>query len=94
MDGLTFEELERQVEQLPLQQQFHRLDRISGKLSKFAFDLAPAKNDEARNMQQEPIRSAGQTQFDAWLAECDRVADLWEGTFDSAADLRRIRDED
>ena len=32
--------------------------------------------------------------FEAWLAECERVAALWEGEFDSAADLRRIRDEE
>ena len=32
--------------------------------------------------------------FEAWLAECERVAALWEGEFDSAADLLRIRDED
>jgi hypothetical protein len=28
-----------------------------------------------------------------WLAECEEVANLWEGEFDSSADLRRIRDE-
>ncbi len=33
------------------------------------------------------------TKVDVWLAECDEVAELWEGEFDSAADLRRIRDE-
>lgn len=29
----------------------------------------------------------------AWLAECEEVADLWEGDFDSATDLQKIRDE-
>ena len=32
--------------------------------------------------------------FDAWLRECEKVATLWEGEFDSAEDLRRIREED
>lgn len=32
-------------------------------------------------------------QVDAWIAQCNEVAELWEGEFDSAADLRRIRDE-
>jgi len=58
MAGLTFEELERQVEQ------------------------------------QESVASVEQTRFKDWLAECDRVANLWEGPFDSAADLRRLRDEE
>jgi hypothetical protein len=30
---------------------------------------------------------------DAWLAECDAVAESIEGEFDSAEDLRRIRHE-
>lgn len=30
---------------------------------------------------------------DAWLAECDQVAELWDGEFDAAADIRRLREE-
>jgi len=91
MDGLTFEELERQAEQLPPPQQFHLLARLSEKLSAFTFDAAPAKNGEAKRAQQAPIAP---TEFNAWWGECDRVANLWEGPFDSAADLRRLRDEE
>jgi len=94
MDALTFEELERQVEQLPAQQQFHLLARISEKLSRLTFDVAPAKNGAAKSAQRQSVASVGQTQFNDWLAECDRVAELWEGPFDSAADLRRLRDEE
>ena len=94
MDVLTFEELERQVELLPAQQQFHLLARISEKLSRLAFDVVPAKNGAAESAQHEAIASVGQTQFNDWLAECDRIADLWEGPFDSAADLRRLRNEE
>ena len=32
-------------------------------------------------------------QLTQWLAECDAVAELWTGEFDSAEDLRRMRDE-
>ena len=36
----------------------------------------------------------GQTaQLTQWLAECDAVAELWTGEFDSANDLRRMREE-
>jgi hypothetical protein len=87
--ALTFEELEQQVAQLPPHQQLRLLARISEKLSTFIFNLAPARENEEKRMPQER-----QVRFDAWLAECDRVADLWEGTFDSAEDLRRIRDEE
>ena len=33
------------------------------------------------------------TKADAWLADCDAVAEAVEGEFDSAADLRVIREE-
>jgi len=89
MLGLTFEELERQVERLTPQQQLRLLTRISEKLSAVTFDAIPPKESEEKRMHQERL-----VKFNAWLAECDRVADLWEGEFDSAADLRRIRDEE
>jgi hypothetical protein len=41
----------------------------------------------------ERAREERLAQVEAWLAECDKVAELWEGEFDSAGDLRRIRDE-
>lgn len=87
--SLTFEELEQQVTQLPPQQQLRLLARISEKLSAFKLNLAPAKENEENRMQPEQS-----TKFEAWLAECDRIAELWEGTFDSAADLRRLRNEE
>jgi len=32
-------------------------------------------------------------QVDAWLAECDAVAESIDGEFDSAKDLREIRED-
>ena len=49
----------------------------------------PASFEEQRRERQERL-----SKVEAWLAECERVADLWQGAFDSAADLRRIHDED
>jgi hypothetical protein len=91
---LTLEQLEQQVAQLPPHQQFQLLAHISEKLSKFTRNLVPAKESEEKLMRQETTTPVGLARFDAWLAECDRVAELWEGTFDSAADLRRLRDEE
>lgn len=87
--SLTFEQLEQQVTQLPPQQQLRLLARLSEKLSAFTFHFAPATENEEKRVQQERL-----SKFDAWMAECDRVAELWKGPFDSAADLRRLRDEE
>lgn len=87
--ALTFEELEQHVAQLPPDQQLRLVAHISAKLSDFLFNMTPlSQNQEQKKKQARPVR------IDAWLAECDRVADLWQGPFDSVADLRRIRDEE
>jgi hypothetical protein len=41
-----------------------------------------------------PPLPMSEAEYAAWEKECEEVAELWEGEFDSAADLRRIRDED
>ena len=90
MIALTFEELEQQVEQLSPQQQLQLLARLSENLSTFSF----TKENTEKRPDHKSATPVDSVQFDAWVAECERVADLWEGTFDSAADLRRIRDEE
>ncbi len=92
--SLTFEQLEQQMTQLPPHEQFQLLARISEKLGAFTRNLVPEKETEEKRTRQETATPASSAKFDAWLAECDRVAELWEGTFDSAADLRRLRDEE
>lgn len=92
--SLTVEQLEQQVAQLPPHQQLQLLARISEKLSTFTRNLVPEKEAEEKRTRQETATPASLAKFDAWLAECNRVAALWEGTFDSAADLRRLRDEE
>ncbi len=89
MIALTFEELERQVENLPPQKQLQLLARVSEKLSIGVLPFTPEKGDVEKSAHQKQL-----TPINAWLAECDRVAELWEGTFDAAADLRRLRDEE
>jgi hypothetical protein len=84
--ALTFEELQQSVALLPDQQQMQLLAQLSARLSKLPFGLTIPS--ESGNNQKKAA------EIDAWLAECDRVADLWQGKFDAAADLRRIRNED
>jgi len=92
--SLTFEQLEQQVTQLPPYQQLELLSRVSEKLSAFTRNLVPEKESDEKRSGQGVAAPAGLAQFDVWLAECNRVAELWEGQFDSAADLRRLREED
>lgn len=87
--ALSFEELQQHVGQLPPQQQLLLLAQVSTFLSKFQFDAPPQKADEVNSNPRPP-----KTQIDAWLAQCDRVADLWQGDFDAAEDLRRMREEE
>ncbi len=46
-----------------------------------------AESSEERGRQEQLAK------LEAWLAECDKVAELWEGEFDAATDVRRMRDE-
>ena len=87
-DQMTLERLKQQVAQLPLREQLKLIAEISERLSAEPLVSPSEENDH----QQET--TARMTHADAWIAECDRVADMWEGEFDSAADLRRIRDEE
>ena len=87
--ALTFEELQQSVALLPAQQQLQLLALVSTQLSKLSFgSTLPKANGENQVGQQKAA------EIDAWLAQCDSVADLWQGTFDAAADIRRIREED
>jgi hypothetical protein len=85
---VTLEELEEQVNLLSPQDQLKLVAYISERLSAMPLTVQVLKSDEA---QAEQARLA---KIDALLADLDKVAELWEGEFDSAADLRRIRDED
>ena len=85
---LNLEQTEKLVAQLPPREQLKLAARICEQLS----FTSPATTTEMRNDEQ--LRQERLAELDAWLAECEKVAVLWEGKFDSAADLRRIRDEE
>jgi len=82
-DGVTLEQVEQLAVQLPPRER----RKLMAHLSEW---FAPHQRKKAvRN----ECNGNGLAQVDAWIAQCDQVAELWEGVFDSAADLRRIRDE-
>lgn len=85
--GVSLEQLEELVAQLPPSDRLKLAAHICEQLS--AVPSGAASEDRA--LKQEGREVPGDV--GAWLSECERVADLWDGKFDSAADLRRIRDE-
>ena len=85
---VSLEQLEELATQLPLAERLQLVAHICQQLST-ALTAEPAAESSEERARQERL-----TKLEAWLAECDKVAELWEGEFDSAADLRRMRDEE
>ena len=85
-DGVTLKQVEQQVNQLPPQEQLKLMAYIVGRLSTIPL-VAPTREIE------EQTKQARLAEVDAWLEECDAVAENIEGEFDSAEDLRQIREE-
>jgi hypothetical protein len=83
---VTLKQVEQQVAQLLPQEQFKLLEYLAGQLSAMPL-VVPTKEIEEQG------RRARLAEVDAWLAECDAVAESIEGQFDSAQDLRQIREE-
>ncbi len=82
-EPVTLEQVEVLAAQLPPTDQLKLVAHVYEHLSTALPTVSPEERGRKERL----------TKVDAWLAECDEVAELWEGEFDSAADLRRIRDE-
>lgn len=80
---VTLEEVEQLVIQLPSSEQLKLAAHICEQLS-----ATPTTINDKEEAGRERL-----TQVDAWLAECDVVAESIEGEFDSAEDIRKIRAE-
>jgi hypothetical protein len=85
---VTLEQVEQLAVQLSPHEQLKLVAHVSEWLSGAPLVILPEENNV------EWARRERLAQIDAWIARCDEVAERWEGEFDSAADLRRIRDED
>jgi hypothetical protein len=82
------EQLEQLARELPPTEQLELVAYLCQQLS-----ATPLAGQVVQNTV-EPARAERMAKVDAWIAECDKVAELWEGEFDATADLRRIRDEE
>jgi hypothetical protein len=85
-DRVALKQVERQVAQLSPQEQLKLVAYIAEQLSTTPL-VVPTREVE------EQTQRACLVEVDAWLAECDAVAESIEGEFDSAEDLRQIREE-
>jgi hypothetical protein len=74
----TLERLEQQVTQLPMRDQLKLIARISERLG-----ITP----------QIDVEKQYRESADELLALCDAAADMWEGEFDAAQEIRRMRQE-
>lgn len=83
---MALKQMEQQVAQLSPQEQLKLVAYIVEQLSAISLVIPTREIEE----QAQQIRLA---EVDAWLAECDAVAESIEGEFDSAKDLRQIREE-
>jgi predicted Zn-dependent peptidase len=84
-NSVTFEQVEQLAAQLSTPEQLKLVARISGQLSNLMATI------ESSGM--ESVRLEREAMADALLAELDAIADSIEGNFDSAEDIRQIREE-
>lgn len=86
-ETVTLAQVEALAAQLPLAERLQLVAHVCEQLSV----TLPAITVERQATGQ---KEQGQTaKLEQWLAECEAVAELWTGEFDSAVDLRRMRDE-
>jgi predicted transcriptional regulator len=83
---VVLKQMEQQVAQLSPQEQLKLMAYIAEQLSATPL-MVPTREIE------EQVQQARLAEMDAWLVECDAVAGSIEGVFDSAKDLRQIREE-
>jgi|GEM_PF-1149265 hypothetical protein len=84
--GVILEKVEQQVAKLRPQEQLQLLEYIARQLRATPLGVPTGGVEEQ-------ARKARLAEVEAWLAECDAVAASIAGEFDSAEDLRRIREE-
>ena len=72
---MTLERLEQQVTRLPTRDQLKLIARISERLSITPLDIEKQHAGDA----------------DELLALCDAAAEMWEGKFDAAQEIRQMR---
>jgi len=80
---VTLEQLEEQIAQLPLSKQLKLIACISEQLSTITLNkLTVVEEDMSQQRKMEA---------DELLALCDAAAEMWEGEFDAAEEIRQMR---
>jgi len=87
---VTLAQVEELAAELPPRDQLKLLAHIGERLS-----IAPVAvlAEEVEDKDTTRARQKRLARLRPWLAQCEKVAERWDGTFESAADLRRLRDE-
>ena len=78
----TLEELEQQVAQLSPNEQLKLMAHIAEQLSSVPLDVVEEDTIQQREQEADEI-----------LALCDAAAEMWEGEFDAAEEIRQMRKE-
>ncbi len=79
---ITLEYVDQLATQLPAAEQLQLAARICERQSGTIADESAEESD---------TQLSDEDDADAVLARCDAAADLWEGNFDAAEDVRKIR---
>ena len=86
-EPVTLAQVEALAARLPLTERLQLVAHVCEQLSV----VLPALTTEQQATT--PKEQGQTTKLTQWLAECEAVAELWTGEFDSADDLRRMREE-
>lgn len=81
----TLDQLEQSVMQLPPNEQLKLMARMSDNLTRLGLTMLPAAPEQ--------VQREREARADALLQELDTIAESIEGEFDSAEDIREIREE-
>lgn len=81
---LSTDHLEQQISQLPLHEQLRLAAHICARLSVSAQADTLTKEEES-------LERKNQIETEELLALCEAAAEKWAGEFDSAAELRQLR---
>lgn len=81
----TLDQLEQSVMQLPPNDQLKLMARMSDNLTRLELTAPPAAPEQ--------VQREREARADALLQELDTISESIEGEFDSAEDIREIREE-
>jgi hypothetical protein len=84
---VILEQLEQQISLLSLQEQLKLMAHIAERLSAMPSDMLQVGGEE------DVLRRQREREADELLALCDAAAEMWEGEFDAAEEIRQMRKE-